>query len=65
MPKNVQITVQLHWFHMLSFMLIFSSMWTKNFKIHKLDLENAEEPEIKLPKYAGSYKMQGNSSKTK
>ena len=23
-------------------------MWTKNFQMHKLDLEKAEEPEIKL-----------------
>ena len=48
----------------LSFMIIFSSMWAENFKIHKLGLEKAEEPEIKLPTYAGSYTMQGNSSKT-
>ena len=60
MPKNVQITVQLHSFHMplrfcsKSFKLDFSSMWTKNFQMYKLDLENAEEPEIKLPAYAGS-----------
>ena len=30
----------------------------------KLDLEKAEEPEIKLPTSAGSYKKQGNSRKT-
>ena len=24
-------------------------MWTENFRIYKLDLEKAEEPEIKLP----------------
>ena len=24
-------------------------MWTKNFQMFKLDLEKAEEPEIKLP----------------
>ena len=24
-------------------------MWTENFQIYKLDLENVEEPEIKLP----------------
>ena len=60
MPKNVQITVQLHSFHMLaklrskSFKLCFSSMWTKKFQIYKLDLEKAEEPEIKLPIAAGS-----------
>ena len=27
----------------------FSSMWTENFRMFKLDLEKAEEPEIKLP----------------
>ena len=32
----------------------FSSMWTKNFQMYKLDLEKAEEPEIKLPTYIGS-----------
>ena len=26
-----------------------NSMWTKNFQMYKLDLEKAEEPEIKLP----------------
>ena len=30
----------------------------------KLDLEKAEEPEIKLPTSTGSYKKQENSSKT-
>ena len=30
----------------------------------KLDLEKAEEPEIKLPTSVGSYKMQENSRKT-
>ena len=30
----------------------------------KLDLEKADEPEIKLPTSAGSYKKQENSSKT-
>ena len=29
-------------------------MWTVNFQIFKLDLEKAEEPEIKLPTSAGS-----------
>ena len=27
----------------------FNSMWTENFQMFKLDLEKAEEPEIKLP----------------
>ena len=29
-------------------------MWTKNFQMFKLDLEKAEEPEIKSPASAGS-----------
>ena len=41
-----------------SFKLGFSSTWTKNFQIHKLGLEKAEEPEIKLPTSAGSSKKQ-------
>ena len=32
--------------------------------MYKLDLEKAEEPEIKLPTSAGSWKKQGNSRKT-
>ena len=35
-----------------------------NFQMFKLDLENAEEPEVKLPTYVGSWKKQGNSRKT-
>ena len=34
-----------------SFKLGFSSMCTKNFQMYKLDLEEAEEPEVKLPAY--------------
>ena len=29
-------------------------MWTENFKIFELDLEKAEEQEIKLPASAGT-----------
>ena len=29
-------------------------MWTENFQMFKLDLENAEELEIKLPESVGS-----------
>ena len=60
MPMNIQTTVQLHLFHMLvklcskSFKLGFNSVWTKSFQMYKLDLEKAEEPEIKLPKSTGS-----------
>ena len=30
------------------------SIWTENFQMFKLDLEKAEEPEIKLPASIGS-----------
>ena len=39
-------------------------MWTLNFQMFKLDLEKAEEPEIKLPTSIGSLKKQENSRKT-
>ena len=32
--------------------------------MYKVDIEKAEEPEIKLPTSAGSKKMQGNSRET-
>ena len=35
-----------------------------NFHIFKMDLEKAEEPEIKLPTFAGSLKKQESSRKT-
>ena len=47
-----------------SFKLGSNSTWTKNFQMYKLDLEKAEEPEIKLPSSIGSEKKQGNSRKT-
>ena len=46
-----------------SFKLGFSSTWTENFQMYKLELEKAEEPEIKLPTSIGSYKKQGNLKK--
>ena len=39
-------------------------MWTVNFQMFKLDLEKAEEPEIKLPTSAGLSKKQESSRKT-
>ena len=39
-------------------------MWTVNFQMFKLVLEKAEEPEIKLPTSAGSWKKQESSRKT-
>ena len=60
MPKNVQTTTQLHLFQMLarqyskSCKLSFNTAWIENFQMYKLDLEKAEEPEIKLPTSIGS-----------
>ena len=42
----------------------FSNMWTMNFLMFRLVLEKAEEPEIKLPTSAGSWKKQESSRKT-
>ena len=39
-------------------------MWTTNFRMFKLVLEKAEEPEIKLPTSTGSWKEQETSRKT-
>ena len=39
-------------------------MWTMNFQMFKLDLEKAEEPEIKLPKSVELLKQQESSRKT-
>ena len=64
MPNNAQTTTQLHSSHMLvkSCSTLskpgFSSTWTVNFQMFKLDLEKAEKPEIKLPTSTGSWKMQ-------
>ena len=47
-PRNVQITVQLHSFHMparlcsKSFNISFHSRWAENFQMYKLDLEKTE-----------------------
>ena len=64
MSTNVQTTTQLHSSHTLAKSCSkfskpgFNSMWTVNFQIFKLDLEKAEEPEIKLPTPVGSSKNQ-------
>ena len=41
-----------------------NSTWTLNLQMFKLDLENVEEPEIKLPTSAGSSKKRESSRKT-
>ena len=43
---------------------ILNSLWTKNFKMFKLDLEKAEVPEIKLSIFVGSQKKQESSRET-
>ena len=59
MPKNVHTTTQLHSSHTLAKLYSkfpkpgFNSIWTMNFQIFKLDLENADEPGIKLSTSAG------------
>ena len=68
--QNVQTTTQLHSSHMLGKECSkfskpgFNSMWIMNFQMFKLDLEKAEEPQIKLPTSAGSSKKQESSRKT-
>ena len=70
MPKNAQTTAQLHSSHTLVKKCSkfskpgFSNTWTMNFQMFKLVLEKAEEPEIKLPTSAGSWKKQEHSRKT-
>ena len=69
MQKNAWTTAQLHSRHMLvkewsKFSKPgFSNTWTMNFQMFKLVLEKAEEPEIKLPTSAGSWKEQESSRK--
>ena len=47
-----------------SFKLGFSNTRTENFQVYKLSFEEAEEPEIKLPTFAGSWRKQESSRKT-
>ena len=69
--KNVQTSRQLHSSPMLVRLcskfskLGFSITWIENFQMFKLALERAEEPEIKLPAFPGSWRKQGNSRKKK
>ena len=69
MPKNAQTTAELHSCHTLvkwcskSSKPGFSNTWTVNFQMFKLVLEKAEEPEIKLPTSAGSWKKEESSRK--
>ena len=62
--KMFKLPHNLHSFHMLarycskSFKQGLNSMWTGNFQMYNLDLEKAEEPEIKLSTSFGSSKKQ-------
>ena len=47
-----------------SCMLGFCIMQTKNLQMSKLDLDKKEEPELKLPTFAGSQRKLGNSRET-
>ena len=67
-PKNVQTTAQLNSSHRLAkwcskFSIGFKSMWTE-LQMFKLDLENPEEQEIKLPTSVVPLKKQDSSRKT-
>ena len=70
MPKNAQTTTQLHSCHTLAKKCStlskpgFNITWAVNFQMFKLDLEKAEEPEIKLATSIGSSKKQESSIKT-
>ena len=67
--KNVQTTAQLHSSHTLTKQFSksskpsFNSTWSVGFQMFKLDLEKAEEPEIKLATTTGSLESQENSRK--
>ena len=69
MPKNVKTTTQLHSSHVLakwcskSSETGFNSTLTRSFQMFKLDLEKAEEPEVKLPTSVGSLNRQESSRK--
>ena len=70
MPKNAQTTAQLHSSITLAQQCSkfskpgFNSTWILNLPMFKLNLEKAEEQEIKLPTSIGSLKKQESSRKT-
>ena len=69
MPQNAQTIAQLNSSHTLVKQCSkfskpsLSNKWTVNFQMFKLDLEKAEESEIKLPTSVGSLKKQESSRK--
>ena len=46
------------------FKLGFSSMGSEDFHRYKLDLEKADEPDLKLPTFVRSQRNEDNSRKT-
>ena len=60
MPKNDETSTRLHSFHILQkkgskfSKRGINSVWTENVQTFKLDLQKAEEPEVKLPTYIES-----------
>ena len=69
MPKNVETSAQLHSSHTLAKWCSqfskpgFNITWIEKFQMYKLDLEKAEEPEIKLLTSIGSKKKQESCRK--
>ena len=53
-----------NWVYTKSFMLGFKSVGTKNIQMCKLNFKGAEELEIKLPTFTGSWRKQRSSIKT-
>ena len=65
MPKSHTIALISHASKvMLKILQARFQQWTMNFQMFKLDLEKAEEPQIKLPASIGSSKKQESSRKT-
>ena len=65
MPKNAQTTAQLHSSHMLKILRArLQQCMNHGLPDVKAVLVKAEEPEIKLPTSAGSWKKQESSRKT-
>ena len=62
--SNYCITVLISRASKVMLKILQASTWTRNFQMFKLDLEKAEEPEIKLPTSTGSSKKQEYSRKT-
>ena len=68
--RQCQTTAQLHSSHSLAKYCSkfskpdFNSIWTVHFQMFKLDLEKAEEPEIKWPTSVRSLKKHESSRKT-